>query len=95
MIRKAPMDLTKLIKNLLRLIFSRTTVSIKAGPLVGWQISLASGTRFIRGNYELEKTAAFCKLVEQGSFVIDVGGHIGYFALIASKLTGSTGLAGC
>jgi FkbM family methyltransferase len=81
-----------MIKNSLRALFSKLTINVKNGPLKGWKVSVASGTRFIKGSYEPEKTLAFNEHVKNGDFVLDIGGHIGYFALLASKLSGKQGL---
>lgn len=81
-----------MLKTLLRALFSSYTTRVQAGPLQDWKVSLASGTRFIKGRYEPEKTLAFEQLVKPGDFVIDVGGHIGYFTLLAAKLAGPQGL---
>jgi FkbM family methyltransferase len=81
-----------ILKTILRALLYKFTLPIRAGVLKGFSISLASGTRFIRGEYETEKTLAFCENIAPGDFVLDVGGHIGYFAMLAAKLAGSTGL---
>ena len=51
----------------------------------------ASGTAFIRGSYESFKTEAYQRSVEAGDVVYDIGGHVGYYAVVASVLAGESG----
>jgi FkbM family methyltransferase len=44
-----------------------------------------------RGFHEIETTILMAALVKEGDAVIDVGAHIGYFSLLASRLAGDTG----
>jgi FkbM family methyltransferase len=67
------------------------TLPIKDGPLKGMRWIAASGARFIRGTYEPDKTEAFHRCVNLGDIVYDVGGHVGYYSVLCSKLTGPTG----
>lgn len=41
--------------------------------------------------YEPETSRLFCLLLQPGDSVIDVGGHIGYFSLMAAAVTGTSG----
>lgn len=41
--------------------------------------------------YEPETSRLFCTLLQPGDSVIDVGGHIGYFSLMAAAITGNNG----
>lgn len=43
------------------------------------------------GAYEPETRALFRSLVTEGSVVVDVGAHIGYFSALAGSLAGETG----
>ncbi len=52
--------------------------------------SLASGLIFGRG-YEIETTELFKYFVKQDMIVVDVGAHIGYYTILASKLVGNDG----
>jgi FkbM family methyltransferase len=65
---------------------------IWSGPLAGYKFSVVSGSRFLRGTYEPEKSAAFSAIVGRGDFVVDVGAHHGYFSMLASHLVGPEGL---
>lgn len=41
--------------------------------------------------WEKDETEVFNKFVKEGMTVIDIGAHVGYFSLLASKLVGSKG----
>jgi FkbM family methyltransferase len=41
--------------------------------------------------YEPETTQLFKRLLSPGMVVVDVGGHVGYFSLLAARLVGATG----
>jgi len=41
--------------------------------------------------YEPETSRLFCTLLKTGDSVLDIGGHIGYFSLLAAAITGPTG----
>ena len=43
------------------------------------------------GFYEKETSILMSALLKEGDLVIDVGAHIGYFSLLASRLVGNTG----
>lgn len=65
---------------------------VQRGPLAGWRLSVLTGVRFLRGNYEKEKIDVFRRWVRTGDFVIDVGAHAGFFTLLGVKLAGRKGL---
>jgi len=46
---------------------------------------------FIYGNWEPEVTKAMTEVVHEGDVAIDIGAHLGYYALILSKIVGPTG----
>ena len=52
--------------------------------------SLASGLIFGRG-YEIQNTELFKYFVKKDMVVVDVGAHIGYYTILASKLVGNSG----
>ena len=45
----------------------------------------------ILGWYEMRTTELFVRLVRQGSTVIDIGANVGFFTLLAARLTGKGG----
>ena len=45
----------------------------------------------LTGNFETETTRLIMNLVRPGSFVIDIGAHVGYYTLISAGLTGLHG----
>jgi len=45
----------------------------------------------IKGTYEPQTTQVFKQILKEGMVVVDVGAHIGYFTLLASKLVGESG----
>jgi FkbM family methyltransferase len=78
-------------KFLVKRLLSPFTSRIRSGPLQGKRWVLASGSRFVRGTYEPETCRAFERFVRPGHVVFDIGGHVGYFTVLSSQLTGSTG----
>lgn len=83
--------LLKKVNHKIKLLSSPITVKIKSGPLKGYKISLLSGTGFISGNYEPEKTNTIINSVKPNDIALDVGAHIGYFSMLMSKIVGSNG----
>jgi FkbM family methyltransferase len=64
-------------------------VPIARGRLQGlWWSPLAGGKpgRVVGGSYEPELTELFAERVRPGSVVFDLGAHIGYYTLLASRL---------
>jgi FkbM family methyltransferase len=43
------------------------------------------------GSYEMEKQLLFERTITEGSTVFDLGGHVGFYTLLASELVGPTG----
>jgi FkbM family methyltransferase len=50
-----------------------------------------SGDLLRTGIWEPFETKVFCRLCEQGDFVVDIGANIGWYSIIASRLVGATG----
>lgn len=50
-----------------------------------------SGDLLRTGIWEPFETKVFCRLCEQGDFVVDIGANIGWYSIIASRLIGATG----
>ena len=85
------MNFLRKLKHKLKMSFSSMTSRIKSGPLKGYKISSLSGSGFVRGNYEPEKTNAILNIVKPNDIALDVGAHIGYFSMLISKIAGSNG----
>ena len=81
----------KTLKDLLKQKAGHLLLPVGDGPLKGKKWIPACGIRFIRGDYETFKTEAFLSAVRPGDVVYDIGGHVGYYAVIASCLAGPTG----
>lgn len=67
---------------------------ILAGPLRGlWYLPGAGGAaaRILLGGYEPPGTDIFGRVIEPGDCVWDLGAHIGYYTLLAARLTGPAG----
>ena len=67
------------------------TLPIHAGPLRGLKWIAFSGKNFLRGTYEPDKTEAVLACVKEGDTAWDIGGHVGYYAILESKLVGQRG----
>ena len=85
------MNFLRKLKHKLKMSFSSMTSRIKSGPLKDYKISSLSGSGFVRGNYEPEKTNAILNIVKPNDIALDVGAHIGYFSMLISKIVGSNG----
>ncbi|MCS7253783.1 MAG: FkbM family methyltransferase [Armatimonadota bacterium] len=83
--------LKKLLK-LLKPIGERLKVPVRQGPLKGFYLLAVAPLRFFKGTYEPETTALFVQFVKLGDIVYDIGAHMCYFTLIASKQVGSEGM---
>ncbi len=84
--------LGKILRLPLRLLPPQMIVPILQGALRGKRWIVGSGNHgYWLGSYELEKRVLFEKTIRRGSVVFDLGGNVGYYALLASVLTGPTG----
>lgn len=72
-------------------LLSPIMLRIRSGPLRGKRWIAASGSNFISGRYEPEKTAAIGETVRAGDIIFDIGAHVGYFAVLMSGLAGPDG----
>jgi FkbM family methyltransferase len=79
------------LKHTIKLFFGRVYGKIRSGPLKGKKWSIASGNKFIRGDYEQYKTDAFLEHYTRGSIFFDIGAHIGYFSSIAALINNGNG----
>ena len=82
----------KLLQLPLRLFRPDMIVPVLSGPLRGrrWIVG-ASLHSYWLGTYEREKQALFSKTVARKSTVFDIGGQVGFYTLLASKLVGRHG----
>lgn len=64
-----------------------------AAPLEGQRMRLHWQTQkaFVFGTHELEVVRAIQEVVRPGWTVLNIGGHIGYYALLLAKLAGPSG----
>jgi FkbM family methyltransferase len=83
----------RLLRFPLRLIPASARVRILAGPSKGLKWIVGSGSHgYWLGVYEAKKRRAVESHLRRGDVFYDVGAHVGYFALAASRLVGSEGL---
>lgn len=69
-------------------------VPIARGRLRGcWWLPAGGGKvwRVLGGTYEREQTRLFERVVAPGDAVLDLGAHLGYYTLLASRLVGGAG----
>jgi FkbM family methyltransferase len=84
--------LGKILRLPLRLLPRETTIPILQGVLRGKKWIVGSGNHgYWLGSYEFEKRRLFERTVRPGSVVFDLGGNVGYYALMASVLVGPAG----
>lgn len=62
----------------------------------GYRMRLSTGNAYppldmLAGSFESETTQLIASLVQPGSFVIDIGAHVGYYTLISAGLAGANG----
>lgn len=82
----------RLLRAPLRLLPPTARVRVLQGPLRGARWIVGSGTHGCwLGTYEIEKQRAFARLAGPGSVVFDVGAHVGFYTLLASRLVGPGG----
>ena len=82
----------QLLRLPLRLLPTELSVPILQGKLRGNRWIVGSSTHGCwLGSYEYEKQQLFQEMVLPGSVVLDIGAHVGFYTLLASKLVGSQG----
>jgi FkbM family methyltransferase len=84
--------LGKVIRLPLKLIPKNFRVRILYGPLKGakW-ITDSSNHGYWIGSYEPRMKQLLIKNLKDGNVFFDLGGHVGYYTLLASRLVGKTG----
>jgi len=82
----------RVLRFLLSLIPKRMKLPVIQGRLKGKKWIVGSGNHGCwLGSYEYEKQRLFGATVADGSTVFDLGGHVGFYTLLASELVGSKG----
>src|SRR5258708_40084915 len=76
----------------LRLLPAGMVVPVVQGPLRGmyWVVGSYNHGCWL-GSYEQPAQQIFRKLIHEGSVVYDIGANVGFFTLLASKLSGRSG----
>lgn len=69
----------------------RFTMRIRGGPLTGLRWSVGTGSRFLKGSYEPETTAALQSALREGDVFFDIGAHVGYLTVVGSLAVGDSG----
>ena len=83
------------LRDQLKHMFRWFTLRIRGGPLVGMKWIAWCSKRMLNGNYEPAKTAAILESVLPGQTTYDIGGHVGYYAILQSKIVGAEGHVFC
>jgi FkbM family methyltransferase len=80
------------LRSLVRWLPAQAALPILWGPLRGkrWIVRSSFESCWL-GVYEQEKQSAFSAAIRPGAVVYDVGANVGFYTLLAAKLTGPTG----
>lgn len=82
----------RIFRAILNIIPDRVVLWILQGPIRGYRWIKGSGVNgYWLGSYELSQQRHFWAGVREGDVVLDVGAHVGFYTLLASRLAGSTG----
>ena len=82
----------RLLRVPLRLIPQQAIVPVLQGKLRGAKWIVGSHTHGCwLGSYESEKQRLFAQTIPPGSKVFDLGGHVGFYTLLATRSVGPTG----
>jgi FkbM family methyltransferase len=81
----------KTVRHWFKSRLSWVQVPILGGPLKGNRIGLFAGARFVKGNYGGHEAQLFLRQLKPGDIVLDVGAHVGYYTLLASRIVHTTG----
>jgi FkbM family methyltransferase len=84
--------LGKALRFPLRLLPNTTQMPIMQGRLKGkrWIVGSSHHGCWL-GSFEFDKQLLFERTITRGSIVFDLGGHVGFYTLLASELVGSNG----
>jgi len=81
-----------LVRLPLRLVPRNAVVRIRSGELRGWRWIAGSSTNGCwLGTYERRVQRLFREELRMGAAVLDIGANVGFYTLLASKLTGAAG----
>lgn len=83
--------MSRRLHEFVKVLLSPIMLPIARGPLRGRRWIATSGSAFITGRYEPEKTAALASAVGPGDIVFDVGAHVGYFSVLMADRAGPRG----
>jgi len=81
----------KYVKSIGKILGERIIITCKQGPLKGFRLLGVVPIRFLKGTYEKELTNAFTNVAKDGYIIYDIGAHMGWYTLIASRLVGPSG----
>jgi hypothetical protein len=82
----------RILRSPLALLPRGLTVPIVQGPLRGWWWKVGSGIHgYWLGSYEADKQPRFASVIRPGDIVFDIGAHVGFYSLLASKMVGPQG----
>jgi FkbM family methyltransferase len=82
----------KFLRKILKLIPPNSVLPILQGKLRGTKWIIGSGVfSYWLGCYESEKQKAFIKQIKLGNVFYDIGAHVGFYTILASKLVGDRG----
>ncbi len=81
------------LRRLLSLIPAQFIIKIKQGPNKGFQWVKGAGVNgYWLGTYEPSHQKFLSEKIKPSAVFYDVGAHVGFFSLMASRLTGSNGV---
>lgn len=82
----------RLIRKPLSLVPSGLVVPVLTGAARGSRWIVGHGVHgYWLGTYEATKQAAFAKCIQPGAVVYDIGAHLGFYTVLASRLAGPAG----
>src|SRR4051812_6474468 len=90
---RGPLNFFKTILRRCVLPKTRVWLQVQKGLTQGmWmRLALPDEARYWRGEHEPEVDRALSAVLHEGAVVYDIGAHLGYFALGASRLVGNSG----
>ena len=84
--------LGRVLRGILKALPSQAKVPIVQGRLRGnWWIVGSGQHGFWLGSFDYDKQRLFEQLLKPGDVVYDIGAHVGFYTLLASKLVGPEG----